>query len=41
MSDDYDFQRQLEALNAVGVQAPPKDTLALPPLSAPGRSRAS
>ena len=35
------FQRQLEALTAVGVQAPPKDTLALPPLSAPGRSRAS
>lgn len=41
ISDAYDFQRQLEALTAVGVQAPPKDTLALPPLSAPGRSRAS
>lgn len=41
VSDAYDFQRQLEALTAVGVQAPPKDTLALPPLSAPGRSRAS
>lgn len=43
ISDAYDFQRQLEALTAVGVQVPPppSDTLALPPLSAPGRSKAS
>ncbi len=27
ISDAYDFQRQLEALTAVGVQAPPPKTL--------------